>query len=175
MRTILIVFAILLVLLTLLGTFGGSIKYREPFYEVSTFAEQEQRHSKMNFEDMPPQIDMPSSDMPSSDGMNVPMSDMPPMGDEMPLPPPETDYGSVDMSNIVNSLPVEGFYQGPSVPMPPGYSLDKAEFMDFGELPQAPQMQVGQPHPPASMNPSMEGFMIEPFEQDSQSSYPAAY
>lgn len=35
MRTILIVFAILLLLLTLLGAFGGSIKYSEPFYQVA--------------------------------------------------------------------------------------------------------------------------------------------
>jgi hypothetical protein len=34
MRTLLIVFAILLLLLTLLGAFGGSIKYNEPFLEL---------------------------------------------------------------------------------------------------------------------------------------------
>ena len=175
MKTILIVFAILLILLTLLGTFGGSISYREPFYELSTLAEQEQRsYSKVHFEDMPSSYvpDMPSSDVP-----DMLMSNM---------PPSDSSYGNnfvvTDIDDSLKSPPVEGFYNGPVMPPPPpgfdkipGFNNKKAGFMP--ELPvSSPPM--GQPHPPANMSPSgqsMEEFMIEPFEQDSKSSYPAAY
>ncbi len=168
MRTILIVFAILLVLLTLLGTFGGSIKYREPFYETSVYAEQEQR---AGFEDMPPSDVVQQADMPPPtevDMSNVQMSDMPP-------PPPDSAYGANNLNEIANSLPVEqtpveGFYEPPSqIPIPPGL---KSKYVN---LPQAPQLAMNLPQPPAQFDQGMEGFMIEPFEQDTTSSYPAAY
>lgn len=60
MRTILIVFAILLLLLTLLGAFGGSIKYSEPFYEVAQPSQLEEEYENARkfeeetYEDMPP-------------------------------------------------------------------------------------------------------------------------
>lgn len=148
MRTILIVFAILLVLLTLLGTFGGSIKYREPFYELSTFAEQEQRQQKLRFEDMPQDNEPPSQ-----------VGGMEGIADSFP----------------VDNYPVESFYD--AIPPTPG-DYDKARFLD---LPKAPQLGASQPQPPAMPNtvsnfePSMEGFMIEPFEEESRSSFPAAY
>ena len=149
MRTILIVFAILLVLLTLLGTFGGSIKYKEPFYELSTLAEQEQQQGqeqqKLGFEDMPP-----SSSPPQIGGMDQGVADSYPVDDQ----------------------PVESFYD--AIPPTPG-NYDKARFLD---LPRAPQLGASQPQPPAVSNyePSMEGFMIEPFEEDNRvSSIPAAY
>ncbi len=155
MRTILIVFAILLVLLTLLGTFGGSIKYREPFYELSTLAEQEQRH----------QIDQEhfrrfaAQEHPAK------------LRFEDDMPPPQ-DGGMVDVANSLpldDQPPIESFYD--AIPPTPS-DIKKAKFLD---MPSAPKMPVSQPHPPAQFEPSMEGFMIEPFEEDSKSSFPAAY
>jgi len=46
MKTILVVFAILLLLLTLLGAFGGSIQYAEPFFEDVS----EPQEPPMNYE-----------------------------------------------------------------------------------------------------------------------------
>lgn len=68
MRTLLIVFIVLLFLLTLLSSFGGSIRHAEPFYDEMPA---EQMPSMETFEygnPEPPTYDtfteMPSADMP---------------------------------------------------------------------------------------------------------------
>lgn len=96
MRTILIVFATLLVLLTLLGAFGGSIKYSEPFYVSATNVRYEEPFQNLDM--MPSQ---PHSSFVNSEAMDMP---------GMPTDAAET------YENLHVNGPKSQFYDAPQTP-----------------------------------------------------------
>lgn len=159
MRTILIVFAILLLLLTLLGAFGGSVKYNESFDDMKM--DEPENPLPDNYENMPPNMEDFTDD---------------------------TDQDPYDMSK-------SQFYEPPSiVPPPPSSTFDKENFANpaangatsvTGVLPGMSKFTNGtvdsEHTAPLVSNftsegmPGVEEFYIEPFEQDSHSSIPAAF
>ena len=160
MRTILVVFAILLVLLTLLGTFGGSIKQSEPFYDLSSTAQKQVSNDKNKFYDGEMLDPLPSASSGIPELPKAPFVDMP-----MP-----SSAGSSTHAPFTDNEPnMEHFYEQVPV-MPDDVEQKKAAFanMPMPSLPSAPK-----PTPPSHF--VQEGFMIEPFEEDAKTSYPAAY
>ena len=159
MRTILIVFAILLVLLTLLGTFGGSIRQSEPFYDLSSTARTQLSQKKNKFYDgqMPEPLPSASSGIPELP--KAPFVDMP-----MP-----SSSGSAMHAPFENEQRMEHFYE--QVPLMPD-DVEQQRKATFANMPNLSSVPAA-PKPPSQF--VQEGFMIEPFEDDSKTSYPAAY
>lgn len=79
MRTTLVMFALLLIVLTLLSSFGGSIRSREPFFE----------------EDMPVEYD---TSMPQTQTQTQTQSE------EIVLPPPPVDLPELEPTNSVTDI-----------------------------------------------------------------------
>jgi hypothetical protein len=118
MRTILIVFAILLLLLTLLGAFGGSIKYSEPFYEVARKSQLEEQYEdarqfeEEQYEDMPPPAG-PAEHYASVSGTGgAPNSNKP--KSEFYMPPPTNTATSGPVLPTTPSPVPQKFANGPA-------------------------------------------------------------
>lgn len=183
MRTLLIVFAILLLLLTLLGAFGGSIKYNEQFFDIldsnknkftqrlpgnELFSNSHDKHNKQEakyhntFVDVPqmpvqtmiPNIDVPQMPTQVSNFLDALPPSMP-MNTPSSVPDLES-YQIPEMSSTNASASISGshFYDGlPPVISKPPF-LEKSQFTDTF---------------------NNEPFNIEPFESDKHSSLPAIY
>lgn len=94
MKTTLIVFAVLLLVLTLIGTFGGSVRYTEPFYQEPTVPDQMVA---------PP----PVSQAPPAPPAGTPPSQPP------SLPPTAPPEGAPQEKKEPSTA--DGFYQGASI------------------------------------------------------------
>lgn len=155
MRTILIVFAILLVLLTLLGTFGGSIKHTEPY--IDTRMVQGEKFNSSGAYAMPQMPQMPRS-MDQKHGemlKKAPFVDSPMESLHMQMSMPTTNDQMMNEPMPHMAGEVEGFYeQVPPVPS------------DVRKSTESDSEPTGY---------AQEGFMIEPFEDDNKSSFPASF
>lgn len=156
MRTLLIVFAILLLLLTLLGTFGGSIKYNEPFYQPMQMTERMTgRESKSSYRN----IGDPDTEENFYNDAPVPTTMM-----EMPSMP------------TMSSGPKNNFYNG--VPGTPSNQEARPETSHFAQqIPsEMPIHHSGYTNAPLTHSSfEQEGFSIEPFEAEVHASMPASY
>lgn len=172
MRTLLIVFAILLLLLTLLGAFGGSIKYNEPFFNVIDNSNGNLMNKSMN-KFIPKIVDTNSHF--ENGGMSV-MSGMP----EMPeMPNISVPQMPTQVSNFLDAMPPNNSMKLPltapsssssSQPIP---SMSSASVTGSHFTDSVPQVMSK----PALLEKATftNSFNIEPFEADVHSSVPADY
>lgn len=182
MRTTIIVFAVLLLLLTLLGAFGGSIRYTEPYLEVH----QEGAHHSAHHSAVLPEHLYPRP--PSTPPKFTPGSD-----------PKEAYNEYVAMQDsVMKTLSTEHFdplslsmdapasEPPPGGPMPPTQSRDEETFYQPEGLPQISEMVDAVKSAMTGKKPKEHfydtetevnnGFAIEPFEEeDMNQSLPAAY
>jgi hypothetical protein len=190
MKTLLIVFAVLLLLLTLLSTFGGSIRPSEQFY-------QEPKQRNEYYYDGPP-MSMPSEQFMDSEGPIVapPMSeqyesspapymseqytDMP-GGPEMPggissgSGPSMPGMPSENYEDMPQNIPVntERFAAPPKPPVPTSFGENYVNVPSMPEVPIMPgPKKASYTNAPANMQ---DGFMIEPFEEDKKVSFYASF
>lgn len=186
MKTLLIVFAVLLLLLTLLSTFGGSIRPSEPFI-------QEIKPRNEYYYDTPnvsEQFEDPSVNLPAMPQMSEQFEHAPYMSEHYKnLAPPGLERFEEDPAKIPEySAPMEYFTEKPKVPsfesfdesplMPSADSAPKAHFVDgpatnltMSSKNSMPPMTGGSAGGP----PMNEGFMIEPFEEDKKVSFYASF
>jgi hypothetical protein len=178
MRTLLIVFAILLLLLTLLGAFGGSIKYNEPFFDVindkanlkknkfaqgirgsELFSNENKKQNTFVDGQMPTMPDMPNMAVPKMPTEVSNFLDALPSNSSLKLPaaaPALNIQPLPSMSSASASVSGSHFYEGPE-PV-----ISKPAFLE------KPQSQPQQSN-------FTDSFNIEPFEADKHSSLPAVY
>jgi hypothetical protein len=113
MKSILVVFAVLLLLLTLLGAFGGSIQYAEPFFEVAE-DEKEQVYSPQTEFYTQPTMSMP----PPPVGME--MLQAPKLSTPNPLMMPVTGEHKVT-SEQFEAFSIEPFEEDEKTSLPAAY------------------------------------------------------
>lgn len=150
MRNILIIFAILLLLLTLLGTFGGSLRYNEPFYDKP------KSDIIYNYGvDVPKKVKSYFVSDPASAFLTSPVS---------PISPISPASASPTISHAPTSLI---FPPSPTFPV----SHAPASPISHSASTAYPIAPISKPHSKIMEN---EGFDIEPFEADSNN-LPADY
>lgn len=141
-KDILLIFAVLLILLTLLGAFGGAIKYTEPFYQ---------------------EVDQPSS----------------PLFEEHFAASKVFEQAAHKKKKLAEK------YTGPMAPHPSTIQhyteptppvVPEMSFKPTSLPPMVPPAPTTLPTPPVTPpKEAFNGFMIEPFEEVTPSSYPADY
>lgn len=155
MKTLLIVFAVLLLLLTLLSTFGGSIRANEPFYQEPAKDRNEYYYEapiSEQFSDVP---GIPSDSI--SEEYQSPLAVSEQYQNGLPPVPEQFDEMPEDIK------------QEPFATLPPQPSIP-----DF-KLPQVSAASSAKPSDATHAAPMQEGFMIEPFEEDKKVSFYASF
>lgn len=134
MRTLLIVFAILLVLLTLLGTFGGSIRYTEPFYEVANSAiVNAETSGKMSLPSKAPFFDQQPPPFPTTEPFYEPIPTTP--GDVEESTKPKSSFTSMPpMPTLPTKMP---FSNGPDNFVQEGFMIEPFEEDNKASFPAA--------------------------------------
>jgi len=167
MRTLLIVFAILLLLLTLLGTFGGSIKYNEPFFDVvptkkSQYAPLMGGDITSRFENGPPTSmeSMPSLNIPQIPAQISQFFDGMPSTMQTPMPAPSQEEFAKKPSQV----------EGMISTMAPG-SITETNEQFYNNHPSS----SSQPTSHSAFEEEVGEFNIEPFESSEYTSQPASY
>jgi hypothetical protein len=172
MRTLLIVFAILLLLLTLLGTFGGSIKYTEPFYDATPIKGQFSNDSVDDNMGMDKSEYRNIGDPEEDDATENFYNDM-----------PVTATADMNMNDMTNkSQFYDGIPGGPSQSDEENKRPDTAYSQFNEQVPgEMPTYASHYTNSPDNMNNnqyedfSQQEFNIEPFEAEAHSSLPAGY
>ena len=164
MRTLLIVFAILLFLLICLAAFGGTITYSEPFYETSQVYTAPQYTA--------PQYTAPQYTAPQ---YTAPQSE--PQFTATQITNPDQQMTAPPLSSMSSSMPpsFEPPSMSSSMPLPPMQATGQMQAMEqfYGKTKKrsSPPKSKYSNEPEEFVN---EGFMIEPFEVEQQS-MPASY
>ena len=166
MKELLITFAFLLLLLTLLSTFGGSIRPGEPFYQpaLQTPSSSPYEPSRKTLQENEPSMNplYSSTNQISEQFMNASPST---------LPPPPNMNSAASMPAMPSAPDMSSTPSMPSVPSMPSAVPTMTPEKRENYLSGAPiEDQLERPHISeqyANRNNNIhEGFMIEPFESD---------
>jgi len=194
MRTLLIVFAILLLLLTLLGAFGGSIKYNGPFFDVINNST-----NKVKFTPRLPGNELFSNFNGSENfgvggtkiaprhggNLHAPFIDGPQMPTQSEMPNISVPQMPTQVSNFLDALPTNSSMKLPSgaptssssPPIPSMSSTNASASVSGSHFYDGPPPVMSKPsflEKPQQSN-FTDAFNIEPFEADKHSSLPAVY
>lgn len=146
MKALLIVFAVLLLLLTLLSTFGGSIRPGEPFYQPES---PDYVPEKFQQPMMPPSEPFQDQGIP--------------------------DYPTMSSSPERFKQPTREYFYEPTAPTMQAPSMPQLPPPPPPMPVMVPQQEMmPPPPPPPMMTPSMglsEAFTIEPFEEEGKNMY----
>lgn len=179
MKTLLIVFAVLLLLLTLLSTFGGSIRPSEPFFQDAKQPNEyyyEAPFQSEQFTDsmvMPPPMSEEYESSPAS-YISEQYNNAPGVSFNGPTVALSENFDEEMPESIPVSMPTEEFQTVQKPPVPTSFGENYVNVPSIPEVPIMPNEKKASytNAPPQSIQ---DGFMIEPFEEDKKVSFYASF